>query len=714
VEGFVAISNTKPTQEDKTLKQTGLIRVDDERPVKGQEQPVTAQRERKMDQLTELIESFSLVPTSNEAWWNVATPYFQGIGTRLRYIHEKAFQTAKKTKELLVQSLEAWAKANGKANLPLSKIEEAWYYSTLNQNSRSPSDQDIQYRKEKLAALERVLIFCNLLLGPPQSETKTFLSVAQTDVKRRDTLMNEENIEHFRYVGLEKWNPDQPGLYLNFDWDDKKQEFIEYEAHISPATTSFGGGDVESKKVSGPPAKGGRTTKTAQKTLLTTQREPIVPPYQRIFNEGLQQKFYQPFSTGKQINVPEITKSRNDWIADFKTMLRNFRDNVIGMWSVKQNVASFIRKLMLFQGFRGMVNFGIFGNPGSGKSFLAEKLSDILYYLGFAPVRLTEGAVRAAEIEGESYIRLTKSNFVAPYEGQSSHLTRMTILRGLGMFIGIDEAYQLVSDKSDAYGTEALTQLVNDIEEYQGLVSVGLLGYEGKIKRNLFTANEGLARRITNQWILPNYTEEELYIGLKLEFEKDNFRFPQFKGEKVVRAPTTTATAAAATGKGKEEEDAAEEEEETRSTDGDIAKHYPVQSFFVEELDVIDILEALVRRGVLDNMNMGMVNPLVEKYKSVYADKLFSAPVDSQEREMLRKRNKIVNFEFLKQALFDFAFDMWNLKFLYFPGYNQKDIEERFLRPGPEEEEERKRKEQQDAQQFKEPLTPRNKLKVLN
>ena len=626
IEGFVAMSKDNPTEKEKEIQRDG-VRTKDGKLHKGNPRPVTADKVRTEDSLMLLVAMFDQIKDSEDAWWNVATEYFRGVGARLRKIHAKAFTIAKTTTQNLESSLRQWAIINKKTNLKrIEDIEKAWQQETAGTaGGRTPADQGIQFLKEKRVALIKLITACNVLLGPPKSMQDAFILplTPQGREHYRDMFDDETTIESMRYVGLKDWRGE--GIYLNYDWDDAKQEHVMHYATVPIL------GDGPST----------RKTGTARKAKSKEVLEPIIAPYSRVLRSERGEKiaFYEDRL------VPSIAEARYQWLMGFQTVLQRFRDNVIGMYKVKQDVASFVRKLMLFKETAGMLNFGLFGNPGTGKSFLASKLSDILYYLGFAPVRFSP---MEPGQEGLNYVRMTKPDFIAPYEGQSSHLTRMTILKGLGTFMGIDEAYELVTGPQDSFGREALTQLVNDIDEYQGLISIGLLGYEDKIRQNLYGTNPGLARRISDVWVLPVYSPAELFQGLVFYFKQNGFVFP-VPQESVIRPPSPMTP-----------------EETTDGTGESVV-------YTSSEQQIVDILTALHEAGVFKNINMGFASPVIEKYRGVYSDMIFSMPMTAERAE--RQRNLfVIDYKLLEQALADYANDTWGLVLQYYPDVEQKDI----------------------------------------
>ena len=74
----------------------------------------------------------------------------------------------------------------------------------------------------------------------------------------------------------------------------------------------------------------------------------------------------------------------------------------------------------------------------------------------------------------------------------------------------IDEAYSLVAtDKTDAYGQEAIGTLVKRMEDDRERLVVILAGYPGPMEQ-LLASNPGLSSRFNTQMLFEDYTPVDL------------------------------------------------------------------------------------------------------------------------------------------------------------------------------------------------------------
>ena len=143
------------------------------------------------------------------------------------------------------------------------------------------------------------------------------------------------------------------------------------------------------------------------------------------------------------------------------------------------------------------------GNPGTGKTTLANLYGRILKELGY----LTNGEVI---IKGASQL-------LGQHVGSTPKIVNDLIDSIKGKVLVIDEAYALVDNKSSsAYGTEALNTLVERIQGVEDFVVI-LCGYESQMKDMIKNSNPGLARRfkIDDAFHFPDYTDDELVIILQ-------------------------------------------------------------------------------------------------------------------------------------------------------------------------------------------------------
>lgn len=142
------------------------------------------------------------------------------------------------------------------------------------------------------------------------------------------------------------------------------------------------------------------------------------------------------------------------------------------------------------------------GNPGTGKSTIAEQLGRLYYELGLLP-------------RGHC-IPCTAANLVSANVGQTAALVRQRVNEAMGGVLFIDEAYALYSNQ---HGREAIDQLVNDMTQYKGQFAVVICGYENQMTRFL-AANPGLDSRFATKMTLEDYTAEEMNSIFRLFAQK--------------------------------------------------------------------------------------------------------------------------------------------------------------------------------------------------
>ncbi len=139
-------------------------------------------------------------------------------------------------------------------------------------------------------------------------------------------------------------------------------------------------------------------------------------------------------------------------------------------------------------------HLALLGNPGTGKTTVARLIGKILKEEGL--------------LESGHMVEATREKLVAGYMGQSAGKTRALVEKALGGVLFIDEAYELVNDDRDSFGTEALAELVKAMSDFQGRFMVIFAGYPDETRAMLNT-NPGCARRIS--YIdLPDYSAQEL------------------------------------------------------------------------------------------------------------------------------------------------------------------------------------------------------------
>jgi hypothetical protein len=140
------------------------------------------------------------------------------------------------------------------------------------------------------------------------------------------------------------------------------------------------------------------------------------------------------------------------------------------------------------------LNWAMLGPPGTGKTTIAKAIGAIFQRLG---ILLTD-----------KFSIVTREDLVAGFLGQTAMKTKAVLIDHIEGTLFLDEAYQLGLG-GDEYGLEAATTIVNFLDKYMGSIVMFAAGYEDKMDRGFFGANEGMERRF-RRWYLPAYNAEQL------------------------------------------------------------------------------------------------------------------------------------------------------------------------------------------------------------
>jgi AAA+ superfamily predicted ATPase len=148
------------------------------------------------------------------------------------------------------------------------------------------------------------------------------------------------------------------------------------------------------------------------------------------------------------------------------------------------------------------------GNPGSAKTTVARLLAEIMN---------KEGILRTGE-----FIECGRADLVGEYVGQTAPKVKNHFRLATGGILFIDEAYSLVEHWEGSYGDEAISTIVQEMENRRNNVIVIFAGYPDKMK-NFLSKNEGLRSRIAFHVDFPNYNADELLQILQLMAKNKGF-----------------------------------------------------------------------------------------------------------------------------------------------------------------------------------------------
>ena len=150
------------------------------------------------------------------------------------------------------------------------------------------------------------------------------------------------------------------------------------------------------------------------------------------------------------------------------------------------------------------------GSPGTGKTTVGLKMSDILYKLGY--------------IKKGHLLTVTRDDLVGQYIGHTAPKTKEVLKKAMGGVLFIDEAYYLYKPDNDRdYGSEAIEILLQVMENQRDELVVILAGYKEPMDK-FYESNPGLSSRIANHIDFPDYTVDELLKIAKLMLEEQQYQ----------------------------------------------------------------------------------------------------------------------------------------------------------------------------------------------
>lgn len=157
------------------------------------------------------------------------------------------------------------------------------------------------------------------------------------------------------------------------------------------------------------------------------------------------------------------------------------------------------------------------GNPGTGKTTVALRMSEILHRLGY---------VREGHL-----VSVTRDDLVGQYIGHTAPKTKEVIKKAMGGVLFIDEAYYLYKPENERdYGAESIEILLQTMENHRDDLVVILAGYKDRMNK-FFHSNPGMRSRIAHHIDFPDYSPDELLAIAKLMLAEQHYRLSP-SGEK--------------------------------------------------------------------------------------------------------------------------------------------------------------------------------------
>jgi SpoVK/Ycf46/Vps4 family AAA+-type ATPase len=159
---------------------------------------------------------------------------------------------------------------------------------------------------------------------------------------------------------------------------------------------------------------------------------------------------------------------------------------------------------------RGTLHTIYMGDPGTGKTTVAEIVGKIYCAMGLLP-------------KGNQKITtVSRADLVAPYLGQTARQVKEVCERSDGGVLFIDEAYSLYNSSNDTFGKEAVDTLIQELENRRDSMMIILAGYENEMEEFLKT-NPGFKSRVPNVIHFDNYDVADMVSIFEEMMVKENF-----------------------------------------------------------------------------------------------------------------------------------------------------------------------------------------------
>ncbi len=205
--------------------------------------------------------------------------------------------------------------------------------------------------------------------------------------------------------------------------------------------------------------------------------------------------------------------------AGIAEVLQQLDDELIGLKPVKERIREtaaylIVDKARRAQGLRSgapSLHMCFTGNPGTGKTTVAQRMAEILHRLGY--------------IRKNHLVAVTRDDLVGQYIGHTAPKTRELLKKAMGGVLFIDEAYYLYRPENERdYGQEAIEILLQVMENQRDDLVVILAGYKARMD-TFFQSNPGMASRIAHHIDFPDYSPDELLQIAQLMVKQIDYRF---------------------------------------------------------------------------------------------------------------------------------------------------------------------------------------------
>ena len=163
------------------------------------------------------------------------------------------------------------------------------------------------------------------------------------------------------------------------------------------------------------------------------------------------------------------------------------------------------------------------GNPGTGKTTVAQLAADLLYSMGV--------------IQKNKVVTVSALDLIGRYVGETPKRTKEYCEKAYGGILFLDEAYLLSASDNGSTNAqirqECIGTLIQEMENNRDRLLVIFAGYPKEMEYFLYNSNSGLGSRMYKVIQFEDYTDDELMRIFMDLCEKGNYKVSPEAREKV-------------------------------------------------------------------------------------------------------------------------------------------------------------------------------------
>lgn len=289
---------------------------------------------------------------------------------------------------------------------------------------------------------------------------------------------------------------------------------VQEDIHLVEIKEGAGNRDVSLAYLKNLAAEGGLTAysdedfERALGDKFTFRPSDINAIYENLCRDNLRNNIYTSYKNVERVRLDGEAISANDAYQTLREMVgltevKNLLEEIIANFKVqKARSKTGLNKQRMS---RHMV---FTGNPGTAKTTVARLLAQIFAKEGI--------------LDSGSYVECGRADLIGKYVGHTAPQVRNKFHEARGGVLMIDEAYSLCDDYRNSYGDEAISTIVQEMENRREDTIVIFCGYPQKMK-DFLKVNEGLRSRIAFHIEFPDYNAEDLVEILRLFAKNDGY-----------------------------------------------------------------------------------------------------------------------------------------------------------------------------------------------